>query len=134
MKAQQGFTLIELMLVVVVIGILSSIALPSYNNYIVKSKRTAAQAALSEFANAMERHRLRTGTYSGAVDGDGKPLVFSEQVPVDGGSATYELTAETTATTYKLTATPVGSQQSDGVLTLNHIGERCWGENPCTPW
>lgn len=134
MRSQKGFTLIELMLVVVIIGVLSSIALPSYNKYVVKSKRTAAQAALSEFASAMERHRLRTGTYIGAVDGDGKPVIFSDQVPIDGGSKTYDLTAELDATTYTLTASPVGSQQPDGKLTLEHTGKRCWGDDSCEPW
>lgn len=133
MRFQKGFTLIELMLVVVIIGILSSIALPSYTKYIVKSKRTAAQAALSEFANAMERHRLRTGTYLGAVDSDGKPEIFANQVPIDGGNKTYDLTAELDATTYTLKAAPVGAQESDGELTLDHTGKRCWKDS-CEPW
>jgi type IV pilus assembly protein PilE len=124
----RGFTLIELMIAVAIVGILASIAIPSYNQYIIKGKRGEAEAALVTFANAMEQWRLQTGSYCGAaVPGcfNGSPTIFSTVVPVSGGITTYNLTiSAVTATTYTLRATPTGSQASDGYLELANDGTK----------
>jgi prepilin-type N-terminal cleavage/methylation domain-containing protein len=61
--SKNGFTLIELMIVVAIIGILASIAYPSYQESILKSRRADAKGALLGFANAMERHFTETNSY-----------------------------------------------------------------------
>jgi type IV pilus assembly protein PilE len=135
LKSQKGFTLIELMIVVAIIGILTSIAYPSYIESVAKSRRADAKGALLGFANAMERHFTETNSYCNAAVTDsgacvaatGIPTVFSATSPVGGGAANYNLTiSAATATTYTLSAARTGSQASDkcGTLTLTHTGQR----------
>lgn len=64
MKQQKGFTLVELMVVVVIIGILSAIAFPSYNAYVNDARRSDAKVALSKIADRQERYYLQNGTYT----------------------------------------------------------------------
>lgn len=133
MKASRaGFTLIELMIVVAIVGILAAIAYPSYVEHVKKSKRADCTGALVSFASAMERHYTVNSNYLGADadnDNTGAPAasVFSSECPVDGGDATYDLTiSAATATTYELQATPTGSMAGDGCgnLTLNNRGQK----------
>ena len=101
MKATQtGFTLIELMITVAIIGILSSIGYPSYMSHIQKSKRVEAQGALVSFATAMELWRVENNNdYTGAAVGTaatGQTSIFSDQVPTDeSGTKTYTLSIPT---------------------------------------
>lgn len=130
-----GFTLIELMIVVAVIGILAAIAYPSYQESVAKSKRADAQGALLSLASALERHFTETNSYcdagststgcSGAGGDTGAPSIFPTQVPVDGGTKYYDLTiSAVTATSFTVTATPTGSMSGDkcGNLTYTHAG------------
>lgn len=129
----KGFTLIELMIVVAIIGILASIAFPAYQDSVRSARRSDAQGALMSFANAMERHFTTNGDYLGAADGGddtGAPTVFSTTSPVDGGTAYYNLTISDADTgTYTLTATATGAQTGDGNLTLTNTGVRTWDGN-----
>lgn len=127
---QQGFSLLELMIVVVLIGVISAIAIPSYTNHVTKTRRVEAQSALLEFANAMERHRLRSGTYLGVAANNvaGTPTIFQEQVPFDRTPKTYNLRVTFSTTSYELFALPIagGPQASDGKLRLDSTGVREW--------
>nr|WP_255471686.1 type IV pilin protein [Endozoicomonas sp. OPT23] len=125
-----GFTLIEVMMVVVIIGILAAVALPSYQNYIVRSAVSDAQASLLGLANAMERHRAQTGSYLGSFndpdgDGSGAPLIYSVQSP-ESGTANFDLTITATASTYNLTATATGQKNIPvkDTVSLNNVGVR----------
>jgi len=123
-----GFTLIELMIVVLIIGILVGVAYPSYRDHIVRTKRSDAMGTLVAASTAIERYRSSNNfSYTGATLGTGG--VYVNTVPKDGGDPYYSLTLVLTATTYTLTATPVGgsSQAGDGNLTLNNIGQKTWG-------
>jgi len=139
LKLQKGFTLIELMIVVAIIGILAGIAYPSYQESVTKSRRADAKGALLGFANAMERHFTETSSYcdaggaggtsscGGATNDTGSPTVFSTTSPVDGGTAFYNLTiSAVTASTFTLSAAPTTPQSGDscGTLTLLHTGAK----------
>lgn len=135
---QKGFTLIELMVVVAIIGILVSIAYPSYQDSITRSRRADAKAALVGFASAMERHFTVNNSYCGAgtiiagacaTASTGTASIYSSTSPIDGSIAYYNLTIEpsaqavvipVTANSYNLRATPIGPQIGDGILELSH--------------
>ncbi|MGP0172022.1 type IV pilin protein [Pseudomonas sp. NCHU5208] len=123
MNRNKGFTLIEMMIVVVVIGILAAIAYPSYQEYVRKSKRADAQAALMELSHFMERYYTANGKYTKS-DGTGPDLPFSK-APKDGGSENYSLALSAVdAFSYTLTATAKNSMADDkcGNLTLTSKG------------
>lgn len=126
-----GFTLVELMIVVAIIGIIASIAYPSYNQYVTRAKRGDAMSALMLASQAMERKRSNP-PYSYELSG-GLSDVFATQVPVEGGTAYYTLSAVSDATSYTLTATPTGSMAGKSVLTLTNTGTRTWGGESCWP-
>jgi len=127
---QNGFTLIELMVTVAIVGILAGIAYPSYQDSVMKSRRADAKGALLGFANAMERHFTETNSYLGAGTTNGNtgiPTVFSAVSPVDGGTAYYNLTINAaTAGSYTLNAAPTGAQTNEkcGTLSLTQTGAR----------
>jgi type IV pilus assembly protein PilE len=128
----KGFTLIELMIAVAIVGILAGIAYPSYQDSVRASRRADAKGALLGFANAMERYFTENNTYAGAATGGdtGTPAIFSVTSPVDGGTAYYNLTiSAATARTYTLQATPINSQVGDGMMVISHTGVRGWDRN-----
>ena len=129
----KGFTLIEMLVTLALGGILASIAIPTYRDSIVKSKRAEAQAALMSLSNAMESYRIQnSNSYLGATLGTGG--IFTNQTPVGGGKKTYTLSIPTlTASTYVLQATAVEDDSSCGnTLTLSNTGSKtpstagCW--------
>jgi type IV pilus assembly protein PilE len=125
---QKGFTLIELMIVIVIVGILAAIGVPAYQDSVKKGKRADAQGVLMNAANNMERFFTSNGTYTGATPG----THFIDQAPATG-TAIYDVSVVPTASSYVLTATPVspGSMTGDGNLTLSSTGARTWGTNTC---
>jgi type IV pilus assembly protein PilE len=133
LKKETGFTLIELMIAVAVVGILASIAYPSYTDHVRKARRADAQGALMGLSNAMERFFTQNSTYLGAAGtqavpiATGAPWIFSTQSPIDGGTPYYNLTIQAAdATTYTLRATPINAQAGNGLLELDSTGARRW--------
>lgn len=133
MLTTKGFTLIELMIAVAIVGILAGIAYPSYQESVRASRRADAKGALLGFANAMERYYTENNSYEGAGAGGGNtgiPTIFSTTSPVGGGAAFYSLTiSAATARTYTLLATPINSQVVDGIMDISETGARRWDRN-----
>jgi len=118
---QTGFTLIEVMIVVAIIGILTAIAVPSYRQYIQRGDRASARAALLEAQQFMERFYAANNRYTKNDAGDAPDLPAALQaVPTEAPK--YDLSVATpAANSYTLTATPKSADKC-GNLTLTNTG------------
>ncbi len=132
MNRARGFTLIELMIVVAIIAILSAIAYPAYNKYVLRSRRSDAYAALNQDQAIMERCYAQYFSYA-PTTGTCPAIVATSPEQY------YSVVASNvTATTYTLTATANGPQSQDtgcATLSLDQAGNKtstggsanCWG-------
>lgn len=140
LKKGKGFTLIELMIVIIIIGVLAAIAWPQYIDFVRKSRKTDAQAMLLEASSYAERLFTSTQAYPTQAELAAKSLDTS---PTQGTTA-YAITiavdpgAAAGVPSYLLTATPAGDQATytgcgaaGTVMTLNYVGAMapaagCW--------
>ncbi len=137
-ETQRGFTLIEMMIVVAIIGILAAISYPSYQQYVIKSKRTDMMSEMQNIASIIESRKLAQGSYSNALR-TGLTGNYPKQ-----GTALYNVTVETIiapvspppdppppldplTSKWIITATPITGTQmaNDGTMTINYVGIKC---------
>lgn len=117
-----GFTLIELMIVVAIVGILAMIALPSYENHVIRGNRSAAQAQMMDIANRQHQYLLANRVYATKAE-----LGYTLTSDVSN-NYDYDITVDnnpddgTPSPSYIITFTPSGRQAKDGALTLNSQG------------
>ncbi|NEX60288.1 type IV pilin protein [Noviherbaspirillum galbum] len=125
---RRGFTLIELMVTVAIVGVLAAIAYPSYTSHFVKSNRAQAQAVLMEIAQKESTYVVDTRTYTNSLSTLG--VTVPDKVLAQ---YTIEITAPTsTPPSYTATATPIstGRQVADGALSIDSSGAK----SPSSKW
>jgi type IV pilus assembly protein PilE len=144
MNTKNGFTLIELMIVVAIIAILASIAYPSYVENTRTNKRTTAQSDLLKLSNFLERRFTENNSYL-ILNGTSDPISSTACASPVGCTPAldpgiihddynYSFSAAPTATAFVLQATPQNAQTSDkcGTMTYSHTGKKtatltnCW--------
>lgn len=119
----RGFTLIEVMIVVAIIGILAAVAYPSYTESVRRGDRSAARAALLDAQQFMERYYAANSRYSTAADGTGSPALPTRLQTVPEGSPKYDLSVSAVSlNSYTLTADPRSTAETCGNLTLSNTG------------
>lgn len=127
-SGKRGFTMIELLVTMAVVAILSAVAYPTYQQYVIRGKRSAAQAQMMDIANREEQFLLANRSYADkdTLEANGYALPGAVSA-----NYSYDVTpGEGTLPSYTITFTPTGSQESDGALSLSSGGVRA----PADKW
>jgi type IV pilus assembly protein PilE len=126
MRGKDGVTLLEVMIVVVVVGILATIAIPAYNDYVTRSRRSDAFTALETVRAAQEMYRAEKGFYAGALGS-----LAGCSATMAGGN--YDISvARTSNTEYTATATPQSSQLGDFHFQIDENGDQAYSSDGST--
>jgi len=136
----RGFTMTELLIVMVIAGIIAAIAVPSYIGYMTRGYRAEARAILMENSQFMERNFTAANRYDEDSAGDAVELPYTQSPKTGDARYTIDLGPTTSSTSFTLRAIPTGSMAGDdcGTYTLKNDGSRgntsatlteeeCWG-------
>jgi type IV pilus assembly protein PilE len=127
-RRETGFTLIELMVVTVVVALLLAIAVPSYNEYVLRGHRANAQAALTDIAGRQQQFLLDSRAYASTLE----ELRFAVDADVATRYAFGIAVGAAAPPGFTVTATPKGSQAADkcGAMSIDQAARReppgCW--------
>ncbi|SEM96530.1 type IV pilin protein [Nitrosomonas marina] len=130
-----GFTLLELLVAVAIIGIIAAVALPSYQNYVRDTNRGVAKAVLYENAQFMEQFYTENNRYDQDLAGNAVVIPLAQSPRT--GNMQYQVSIQAVANnTFTLQAVPVGSMAGDfcGTLTLTNTGLQGAGADVATCW
>ena len=117
-RSAKGFTLIEVLVAMTCVGVLATVAWPSYQTLMWRSQRAQARTALLQAAHWLERAASANGSYPASTD------IPASVLQVEGQR--YQMQVTSSPQSYTLSALPLGSQSADtcGTLTFNHLGVR----------
>jgi type IV pilus assembly protein PilE len=124
---QRGVTLIELIVVVIIVGILASVAIPSYRAYVIRSQRADAKDALLALATAQEKHYLQCNTYATAIDNATDCAAGELNHPAASKNGWYDLAivaGDATGFTISATAAAGGNQFQDTACRSFRVTDR----------
>ena len=135
-SGMKGVTLIELMIVVVIVGILASIAVPSYRNYMLRAQRSDAMSALLRVAAAQEKFYLQNNTYADDDALADDPPAGLGIAGTDNGWYDLVITSDDLTRRFTVTATPAsgGPQATDShcaTFSLTSTGAKSATNNDC---
>lgn len=126
MKFQRGFTLVELLVAVVIVGILSAIAVPAYTQHFVKARRAAAESFIMSVSNKEEQYILDAHQYTATLGAGGLGLATPTDIAAYYSIGIANIGA--TPPTYTITATPTGTQASNdtkcGSVSIDQTGAK----------
>ena len=117
-----GFTLLELMLTVTIIGVLAAIALPAYTQYVERAKRTEGKTALMEVAGRLERFYSDNNRF--ATSSTSFPVEANIETESENGYYNITINSPSPFQTYTLTAAPTFTDSLCGSLSLDNAGTR----------
>ena len=123
----KGFTLIEIMIAMLIVAILAAVAIPAYNDSVLKSRRAEGKRFLLEFIQAQERHFTQNNQYATAIVGAQSATNLgwgAGAITSPNGHYTIALQAGATPTAFTAQVVPAVADPNCGTLTLDNLGVR----------